>query len=873
MRLNGCLKTIAVLTGVLMCASSSGWSLDEEYSRGVRMQIQKIESRLMQDIPPKERARLLWDLATQSRLIGDTVRARFALERLRESPAWSTFPARLDALLQAALIEESQSRFGPASKIYARILNEELSRPEQLSLESTYVGYALRWAECLERAGDSGKAAEVYWGLLDDLPENHQVTILFRLMRNYRYGRPSREDMERLAERVSALSTGSLRWQLAQMYEGKGMHQKAADLFEALWVEQPALALPYMEEMLSALSQTGWLDSFLEEAESRVSERSDRTVARFLAAAYQRLGESEKALRVIKNCQASIANQLLAQAASQSATVSVSIPPELHMLTPELVELEYEALRGVGNTTAALKVALDMIKRRPTDIKWYEVVSRRPGVDPLPLWKTYIAAHRNHAAAYQQAAMALQESGYKDDSVAILKEGAEKAPGHSTVLAYADALIASGSVEQAWRQFERARAQNWANDEFLADRVSQFLQQPSIRTAVWSLSQKQFNRPPSGSWEDLILRNLLVEEGEISRLLDWVSTDTTGLAATRLAQWALFEGRTELALKAYDRVPKESMYRDSARIEMARILRDSGADDMRTYQRIGDLLDPVIDRLAFRPDDPAAAVHMKLEIVELWARVSLSAGEGLTVLERLYTFFGRERETILQQYQPADAQRILLLRGLALSQVGSLDDALAELRALSDTDNAEALFHEARILFWQENYEEAQPLFEQVVTDPGAWRFANDSLQYLAFLNRLDFGSLRLLSNAGFLVWQGRAEDAVPVFRDLAVREYGEDVAEWARYMIGKTLWDAGEKERASAEWERLSQEGDYGWLRDRLRWQKVAGRAHSPTEEVERRETLNEIISSATDTLFGDLARLKIKHNALPTRFFPGDV
>jgi len=865
-----------VLTGAVLClVSSAALSLDDSFRREVQAAIERVESQLREDLSSEQEAALLWDLVERGSVIGDTVRVRYALSRLRESPVWPTFPHRRDALLQGALLEESQSRFGLAAELYGQIVREELPRPVPLTMESAYVGYALRWADCLEKAGESRRAAEIYWDLEQNLPDQYRPLILIRLIDSHRYGRSSPEEIERLAGEVRRVGGSGMLWQLAQMYAAKGMFDKSADLFAELWPQQPSVAVHYLDDVLTVFKQTGQLEALLKDAESR---SADRAGAHFLASAYQRLGMPEKTLEVIRRCQAAAANALVAHLATLSVTAQTSIPTEPQDLTPELNALEYQALQAVGNATAAANLVRAICRRRPTDPEWYEAASRLPGADVVSIWRSYVEAHDRHGPAYQRAAQSLAERGHAAQSLSFLAEGAAASPTPSIVLAYADALISAGSVDGAWREYRRMRDQKWAVDDFLAVHITEILERSSSRDAVRRLLEERLVQPPTTSWEDQILRTLLVQNGETTRLLDWVAGDSSGLAAVHLAEWALLEGRTDFALAAYERVPETSLYRDAARVEMARILRDTGAEDMGTLRRIGDLLDPAIQELSIKPDEADLAKRTKLDILDLWARVKLSGGEGLRVLQRLYELFGQDREELLKQYEIPDADGILVLRGLALSQVGSLSDAVLEFRAVTTPLwAAEATFYEARSLFWQEEFAEAERIFERIVTDPSAWRLANDALQYLSFLKTMSPGSLRLLSNATFLVWQGRWGDGVPIFRDLSVREYGQDIGEWARYMIGKVLWDAGEKQSALAEWDRLSRDGSYGWLRDRLTWELASKYVGSGSAEVDHEELLLEIVSSGRDTLFGDLARLhlKLREQAppVPPRRAGGDV
>ena len=175
------------------------------------------------------------------------------MSRLRESPGWDQFTGRREALLQAGLLEESQSRFGPAAELYEEIVYQELERPEDLRLESAYAGYTMRLADCLEKAGDSGKAAEIYWDLLTSLPEKQQTPILTKLIHNHRYGRPSQKEFDRLVERGSRrLERQPLSGILAQMFTAKGRFEEAVEIFSEFWPRQAATAILYIDEVLVA---------------------------------------------------------------------------------------------------------------------------------------------------------------------------------------------------------------------------------------------------------------------------------------------------------------------------------------------------------------------------------------------------------------------------------------------------------------------------------------------------------------------------------------------------------------------------------------------------------------------------------------------
>ena len=128
------------------------------------------------------------------------------------------------------------------------------------------------------------------------------------------------------------------------------------------------------------------------------------------------------------------------------------------------------------------------------------------------------------------------------------------------------------------------------------------------------------------------------------------------------------------------------------------------------------------------------------------------------------------------------------------------------------------------------------------------------------FFSALSLDSLRLLSKATFLVWQGRWKDAETTFRDLSVQEYGSDPGEWARYMIGKAYWEGGDTKRAINEWKRLSQDGQYGWLRDRLHWEMASGLLSEASDTNECKALLNEVMTGEKETIFSDLSRLELK-------------
>ena len=216
--------------------------------------------------------------------------------------------------------------------------------------------------------------------------------------------------------------------------------------------------------------------------------------------------------------------------------------------------------------------------------------------------------------------------------------------------------------------------------------------------------------------------------------------------------------------------------------------------------------------------------------------------------------------------QPA-SERLIFERGRALTELTSFQPALLLLdRVKTQPFLTEAKFLKAQILLSQKQVEESRTLLKEIVEGDESWRRANDALALLVALDPLVGESLDLFCQSVLYQLQGRAEDAVPVLRQLAVEQFDKDPAEWARYQIGRLKEEAGDAEGARKEWDQLLLEANHPVILGMLRRNRIH-RINAAGERITDMTAYQELLLDFPDTLASDLARLEVQQDMMRIR------
>ncbi|HNT34920.1 MAG TPA: hypothetical protein PKH07_07980, partial [bacterium] len=218
------------------------------------------------------------------------------------------------------------------------------------------------------------------------------------------------------------------------------------------------------------------------------------------------------------------------------------------------------------------------------------------------------------------------------------------------------------------------------------------------------------------------------------------------------------------------------------------------------------------------------------------------------------------------QFLPEDKARIHLLLGHCFSQLGSLDKAQKEyeasMAAQDETTRQKARFYLAEMLFWHGEIKQAQQAYREILEGDYSRECVNDVLRRLALYTVTSEDGLKKYAQADFFAWQGRLDDAVNGFREIAAKHSGSDLSVWALLRAAEIQQESGKAEVARVEYERLLTMTENVTLLGSIQM-KLASTAQ---ESQTLNKKMEEIVLQVPDSIFADLARLRLQELTTPT-------
>lgn len=209
--------------------------------------------------------------------------------------------------------------------------------------------------------------------------------------------------------------------------------------------------------------------------------------------------------------------------------------------------------------------------------------------------------------------------------------------------------------------------------------------------------------------------------------------------------------------------------------------------------------------------------------------------------------------------------------GHALSQLGSLDDAIQryEMAARSGSEAAdEARYRLADVLLWKGEPDKAMEIYKAVSSPTSSSAFADEALARRAVLLELSEEVLELYTAADFFAWQGRTEEAINKFRELAIQMDGSDTAAWATYEIALLKAESGDDDGALREYDKVLEKTDHAVLRGlaQLAIADLTSTNDTLPREI-RDEAFKKVIVASPDSLYASIARMRLQgaKDALP--------
>ena len=797
--------------------------------------------------------RSLMNQGNQAMSSADYVTAAYYYQRIFESPEWESFPAKIDVLSKLAMIEEAQSSFQDAARWYGEILNLYDARGDnQAGAFATLRYYSFRYAECLERAGEYQEATNVLQELLNQASIEDRSAIIKRLIENYAFLPVDKEDIQQLQSKMDVADVQQLAWELASLYQTHGYYGEANQLYDALWRNQPHQAISHIDELLETARALEQEEDLIQAIENQ--RQQEPAVDSFLlleARLLRRMDRGEEALQLMRNALASRvqAGQPLMSLAAQTPTV----------IMEELVDL---VLKFEGEEQA-MAMLHEWLERQPMNQERRKQLAmlyhqRGDAETAIALWKDWAQQNSNKPNILLNAAEQVFSLG-ADEAAADMLNQLEGVSDPNQALQYGLTALRLQQYDTAIDAFNQAEEASQAMRAIINARIERSIENAAnVNQFFDALVQSATGTPLSEVpvWMRSTIESLAFQHHRLEKLARLVSQEPSGAWRLRAAQTALQEGRRNWALDTLRKVPQDSPYFRHAEMEIAQILgqQEELPKQRRAANILAGVLDPVI-----RATNPVRLQNHHLNRLLDYANLQLNAfqpGEALKAIRRIES----ASDTLAKPLSAAKGERLLFLRGRALMELASFDPALEIFNQTAEGRFAtESIYNRALIHLAQQELETARALFDQLASQPEHWKRANEALQTLLVMDQLVGEPLEQFCIAMLYEIQGRFEDAIPLYREIAVAHYGEDMEEWTRYWIGRLQRSAGNPQAALDEWNRLLEDVDHPLIHGLVR-SKIINTAQPEDSAIASATQYQNLLLDFPDTLFADLARLELQ-------------
>ncbi|MEW6238506.1 MAG: tetratricopeptide repeat protein [Candidatus Omnitrophota bacterium] len=783
----------------------------------------------------------------------DYVTASYFYRRMLDSQEWKSYADKTGVLSQLGIIEESQGRFEQAAEYYAKTLEGVPPDPQNPAfLKVNY--YSQRYIGCLERAGFYRRAVKECWKLFPKADEAYQVHLLMRIIENDAFLTLSREEIDNLYAIAIPKYRDALGWNLADLLRLQGDLSRSCGLYETLWPVFPAQARAQAAPMVEVYSAQNKLDDLLRRLSGLSKTGGDPYP--FLLLLTDLLLKANRGKEALEAIESTLMNGEAKDPPTVAAEYIGHAPIELLDQWVDLVHLQRSSEEAIAILARIVKfLPLDFTRREKLSHLLFNAGKREEAVQ---LWKDWMNLQPANPLAAFKAAEKIFALGDQQTAAGILNERKDSTPP-PLVSQEGETALRLGMYDRAFAVFDKASQANGFNPESLSYAILQFAETcADLKPLVAALVQLATGRPYAEvkEWVRRPLLELGARPPFRKDMEDIAQADDTGLCRIQLAQSALKQGDRDGAVVLLQAVASESLYRNAADRELAEILSgESGLDHQReAAQLMKPSLAPVLEATSVLPLDSLIADRLLR-----YAAVQLNAfqpGEALSAIRKVE----QSSSTVNPPLSPEALDRLLFLRAKALVEFSSLEPAMQLLENIQfQPQRSEARFLLAQIHLALKDVEAARLLLQDIVDNSDDWRWANDALKILAAIEPLTGESLDLYSLSAMYRLQGRFADAVPVMRELAVKGYGEDIEEWARYDIGRLKRDAGDRAGASEEWRRLLLDVDNPAIRGMTQLELL--QMSSPSGlRMEDATKYRQLLLDLPDTIFSDLARLEMQ-------------
>jgi tetratricopeptide (TPR) repeat protein len=782
----------------------------------------------------------------------DYVSGAYYLNRIMDSPEWASYPGKVNVLGRMGGLHESQADFETAARYYKQIYDELHDQPDHPQ-QSFYRYYAQRYAECLERAGFYKQAATVFWNLVYKDDGSIEPIFLRRLVQNFAFQEPPADEMTRIHALIIPTLLDRCGWDLANLYRVKGQFTDSYQLYEMLWQQYPQQAQAHVDSMYQVYKTLHAIEEWLTDIYALHEQQKMTGFYILLASAVLELDDrAAESLTLIEDYLSD----------GNAGVLPHTTANLVGRFTSPVLDQWVDLIEKVRGPDAAISILDTLVTQSPMESSRRERLSNmlvRIGKkeEAIRVWLDWTKIQSNNPLALLHSAEVIHSLGGRDTATMIMDQTAKTI---SPNLAYNHAYTALRleMYEQALASFEVAQVTGQQTDQRIYTAINQFADQATnvgrLAAALIASVSQNIQNPEMPNWLRDSALNLAVKQNMNDELESLAAADFSGQLTVYLAQEAQKQGRNLWAVELLRSVPEDSPYLQSAQLQLAALL--GRGDSIESSAEAARLLKPALATIVQSTDAltlPAGQVERLLRYIELSLQ-SYQPVEALIAIRRI-----ESPSTMLSVPLTAPQQeQILYFRAQTLVQLSSLQPAIELFDSITVEPYASrARWIKSRVLVAQRKSEEARIALQEMIADPACWRVANDALSLYMALEPLVGGAQRLFCDAMLYQLQGRFEDAVPLFRQIAVDYYADDIEEWARYQIGLLEKMAGNKETAREEWQRLTLDADHPVIHGLTRYELLHLRKPVGVSDQDG-TAYQELLLDFPNTIFSDLARLE---------------
>lgn len=772
-------------------------------------------------------------------------------ERMRD---FEDSPQRTQALMSLAEVWESLGGYEESIKTLQTVL-ESLDDDSSASERRLKNSILMRMARVYTLTGNQLKSRDVYLRLVQSLEGQERVQAASALIQLYSSGLLSGAQAMEIIEMLPQddPSTGYLHARLAFDALSRGDTELAREQYlRALRTSPSAIApsqVEYVFNLFSSLNQMDTLESVLKERLEQ--DAGDANAALLLTGIWRLAGKQEEALQFLEG---------------------------MNSASPDIQERIATLAMSLGQYEQALNTAQNLLQKSPLNLEYHKLLGdvyfqwgKRD--EAIRYWTSLPSKLGGSDRVAMDVVAILREKGLPNEALAFL-DSVPATAQQTSMLRFErlDLLLETRELAKAWEEYVRLLRTEPALQATYRYRFMQNVVRlgmvedfmPKLMTLAQSKPVTQESLLARSTLETLLVSQGKLEEALNVYLGDSGNTKQFEGDLLSLAQNLTQLGATDLAIKAYQAMPSDSSLFPRASFELGRLLVQMQRwDDARK----------TLEQVAWFPTE--ATPSLNVDSQPTTRALSPDSVQSCILLAEVLLHQKKTSDAsnalhgLLQsswRFLPEDEARTHLLLGHCYSQLGSLDKAQEEYEtaavAQDDAVRQQARFRLADMLFWRGEMREAQNAYRNVLEGDYSREFVNDALKRLSLYSLTSEDGLKEYAQADMFAWQGRSDDAINSFREIAARHSGSDLSLWALFRAAELLEDSGKTDAAKTEYKRLLEMTENVTLQGSIQM-RLAG---TTTDDQNLSTKMEEIILQIPDSVFADLARLRLQELPKPT-------